>query len=75
MARPPIPNILPSEFIVIEEPMGRERAEMASLIDFVAVIETPLEIALTRRLLRDIDQISLENIKKATKEQIAESLE
>ena len=68
-------NILPSEFIVIEEPMGRERSEMASLIDFVAVIEIPLEIALTRRLLRDIHPISLENIEKATKEQIAESLE
>ena len=44
-------SILPSEFIVIEEPMGRERVEMASLIDFVAVIDTPLDIALARRLL------------------------
>ena len=35
-------SILSSEFIVIEEPMGRERAEMVSLIDFVAVIDTPL---------------------------------
>jgi len=65
-------SILPSEFIVIEEPMGRERAEMATLIDFVAVIDTPLEIALTRRLLRDLGPISVENIEKATKEQLAE---
>jgi len=65
-------NILPSEFIVIEEPMGRERAEMASLIDFVVVIDTPLEIALTRRLLRDLGPISLEDIDKATKEQLIE---
>jgi len=65
-------SILPSEFIVIEEPMGRERAEMASLIDFVVVIDTPLEIALTRRLLRDLGPISLEDIDKATKEQLIE---
>ena len=64
-------SILPSEFIVIEEPMGRKRAEMATLIDFVAVIDTPLEIALTRRLLRDLGPISLEDIEKATKEQLA----
>ncbi len=65
-------SILPKEFIVIEEPMGRERAEMAPLIDFVAVIDTPLEIALTRRLLRDLAPVSLENIEKASKEQLAE---
>lgn len=67
-------SILPSEFIVIEEPMGRNRAEMASLIDFVAVIDTPLEIALARRLLRDLGPISVEDIEKATKEQLAEGV-
>jgi len=67
-------NILPSEFIIIEEPMGRERAEMADLIDFVAVIDTPLEIALTRRLLRDLGPISLEDIEKATKKQLTEGV-
>jgi hypothetical protein len=67
-------SILPSEFIVIEEPMGRNRAEMATLIDFVAVIDTPLEIALARRLLRDLGPISVEDIEKATKEQLAEGV-
>jgi hypothetical protein len=67
-------RILPSEFIVIEEPMGRERAEMASLIDFVAVIDIPLEIALARRLLRNLGFISLESIEKATKEQLVEGI-
>lgn len=65
-------RILPSEFIVIEEPMGRERAEMASLIDFVAVIDIPLEIALARRLLRNLGFIPLEGIENATKEQMVE---
>ena len=43
----------PSGFIIIEEPTGGCRDEMAPHIDFVVVIDTPLEIALARRLLRD----------------------
>jgi len=38
--------------IVLEEPFGRERAEVADLIDFVVCIDLPLEIALARKLLR-----------------------
>ncbi|MBD2107023.1 hypothetical protein [Nodosilinea sp. FACHB-13] len=45
-----------ASFIVIEEPFGRERAKMSELIDFVAYINLPLEVALARRLLRDIEQ-------------------
>ena len=67
-------EIVPSGFIVIEEPMGREREEMARLIDFVVVIETPLEIALARRLSRDLALISLAEIEKATKEQLADGI-
>jgi len=67
-------SILPSEYIVIEEPMGRARAEMGRLIDFVAVIDTPLEIALARRLLRDFSPSSLGDIEQATREQLAASL-
>lgn len=47
--------IEPSQFIVIEEPMGRNRKKLKDLIDFVVVIDTPFEIALTRRLLRSIN--------------------
>jgi uridine kinase len=42
----------PAHVIVLEEPFGRERAEIADLIDFVVCIDLPLEIALARRLLR-----------------------
>ena len=42
----------PAGVIVLEEPFGRERAEMAGLIDFVICVDLPLEIALTRKLLR-----------------------
>src|SRR3712207_3235913 len=44
----------PTRYIVMEEPFGRERREMAPLIDFVAVIDVPLEIALARRLRRTL---------------------
>ncbi len=64
-------TIRPAEFIVIEEPMGRERAEMRPHIDFVAVIDTSLEIALARRLLRDLGPISLEEVEAVTKEELA----
>ena len=46
-------TVQPGQFVVIEEPMGRRRAEMAPHIDFVVVIDTPLEVALARRMLRD----------------------
>jgi uridine kinase len=42
----------PAPVIVLEEPFGRERAEVADLIDYVVCIDLPLEIALARKLLR-----------------------
>lgn len=44
-----------ASFIVVEEPFGRERSQMNELIDFVACIDIPLEVALARRLLRDTE--------------------
>ena len=41
----------PATYIVIEEPFGREREGMKELIDFVIALDTPLEVALARRLL------------------------
>jgi uridine kinase len=44
--------VQPARVIVLEEPFGRERGEIADLIDFVVCIDLPLEIALARKLLR-----------------------
>jgi uridine kinase len=44
--------IQPARVIVLEEPFGRARAELAGLIDYVVCIDLPLEIALARKLLR-----------------------
>ena len=41
----------PAPFLVIEEPFGRGRTDMAGLIDFSVCIDVPLEVALARRLL------------------------
>ncbi|HSH82005.1 MAG TPA: hypothetical protein VLA19_26055 [Herpetosiphonaceae bacterium] len=56
----------PTHYIVMEEPFGRERQEMAPLIDFVVVIDVPLEIALARRIqrtfTRGLEQWSAEQV-------------
>ena len=50
-----IPNkdklINPAKFVIVEEPFGRGRQGMDKLVDFVVCLDTPLEIALARRLL------------------------
>ncbi len=61
-------TISPTEFIVIEEPMGRGRDEMAKSIDFVALIDTPLDIALARNLLRVDGTNTSANMRQVTKE-------
>ena len=43
-----------ARYIVIEEPFGRERQEMGEVIDLVAIIDLPLEVALARRMRRNI---------------------
>ncbi|HLZ09356.1 MAG TPA: hypothetical protein VKT80_12250 [Chloroflexota bacterium] len=43
-----------ARYIVIEEPFGRERQEMRDLIDLVAIVDLPLEVALARRIRRNI---------------------
>jgi uridine kinase len=42
------------KYIVVEEPFGRGREGMAELIDFVVCIDIPLEVALARRVLREV---------------------
>jgi len=44
--------VQPARMVVLEEPFGRERDEIADMIDFVVCIDLPLEIALARKLLR-----------------------
>ena len=48
-------RIEPADFVILEEPFGRARAELSPLIDFAVFIDTPTDVALARRLLREIE--------------------
>ena len=45
----------PGSSIIFDAPLGRAQKETGSLIDFMVFIDTPLDVALARRLLRDAD--------------------
>ncbi|MDP1612400.1 MAG: hypothetical protein Q8M11_15210 [Sulfuritalea sp.] len=40
----------PSQFVVLEMPLGRAHADTAQLIDFLVWVDTPLDLALARNL-------------------------
>ncbi len=42
-----------ASLIVLEEPWGRQRAEIAPLIDYAIHLHLPLDVALARKLLRE----------------------
>lgn len=44
----------PTDVILVEEPFGRSRPEIAPLIDYVVLVSVPLEIALARILERSL---------------------
>ncbi|HEY0836031.1 MAG TPA: hypothetical protein VGE72_19155 [Azospirillum sp.] len=49
-------RIGPADFVILEEPFGRSRAEVAALIDFAVHIDVPADVALARRTLRLIGE-------------------
>ncbi len=46
-------TIKPTEHIIFDSPLGYAHHETAGFIDFMVFIDTPLDIAMARRLLRD----------------------
>jgi uridine kinase len=44
----------PADYIILEEPFGRSRRELASLIDLTVYIDVPPDVALARRITREI---------------------
>ena len=50
-------EIHPPQYILIEEPFGKSRTAFKGLIDFHVQIEIPPEIALARRVLRNIERL------------------
>ena len=54
-------EIRPDCFLILEEPFGRGRDPLQNLIDFVVYIDTPLEVAYARKLLRKSDFLPWED--------------
>ena len=51
-------TISPAKYVVFDAPLGYAHPETARLIDFMVFIDTPLDIAMARRLLRDFPSTS-----------------
>ena len=47
-------NIPTAKYIVFDAPLGRTHYDTGKFIDFMVFIDTPLDIAMARRILRDI---------------------
>lgn len=46
----------PFEFVLVEEPFGRTRAELRDVIDLAAHLDVPTDVLLARRLLRRLEE-------------------
>jgi uridine kinase len=49
-------------YIFIEEPFGKERDSMSALIDYVVLLDQPLELCLTRIIKRHVDKPHLNSL-------------
>ncbi len=54
-------ELQPTEYIIIEEPFGRGRDALRDLIDLAVYLDTPLEVAYARKLLRKSDFLPWED--------------
>jgi uridine kinase len=54
VARPGRELLAPARYVVLEEPFGRARPSVTPLVDFAVFLALPLEVALARRLLRQL---------------------
>ncbi|MHA2027344.1 MAG: uridine kinase family protein [Candidatus Thorarchaeota archaeon] len=55
-------QIVPTKYIIIEEPTGRTRKGMDDKIDYLVYINLPLEVSFTRVLMRSLEQSRDESI-------------
>lgn len=55
------------EYIILDYPFGYRHHKIAPYIDVSIFIDTPLDIALARRIVRDYDQATIANISEDMK--------
>ena len=48
-------TLTPARYVVADAPLGRAHSDSGRLIDLMVFVDTPLDIAMARRILRDID--------------------
>ena len=53
-----------ADFIVVDYPFGREHPRLKDCIDFSVFIDTPLDVAMARRILRDGDRSTMSELKE-----------
>ena len=67
-------DVEPARFVVLEEPSGRERNGMAALVDVVVLVDLPLEIALARKVVADLEycleQVPLDELPRVIEKMI-----
>ena len=68
------PMVEPKPVIMLEEPTGRQRPEMAELIDFVVAIDTPLEVGLARLVKRTLGHLDVAELHSLPREDIIQRL-
>ena len=54
-------EVLPAKHIVFDAPLGRAHLDTGQFIDLMVFIDTPLDVAMARRLLRDNPSVSTRN--------------
>lgn len=55
-------ELIPTDYIVFDAPLGRKHTATGQYIDYLIFLNTPLDIALARRILRDFRDKSNLNI-------------
>lgn len=53
-----------ADFIVLDYPFGREHPRLKDCIDYSVFIDTPLDVAMARRILRDGDRSTMSELKE-----------
>ncbi len=48
--------VSPARYIVADAPLGRAHSDSGRFIDFMVFIDTPLDVAMARRILRNIER-------------------
>jgi uridine kinase len=64
--------VQPKRYVVFDDSLGYAHAETAGLIDFMVFIDTPLDVALARRMLRTFALAQRGNVEHVIESLIAE---